>query len=160
MNCVLITFAKKFANQIRIVALRRFVKVLNVFLDVDQVLIVPLLRLVTITNVLIHAPLPNVESTLFVSLRITNHSVVVPQEWLVIPWPAVICQWNLAKTTSNAVPEVCALMEFARPNASAPTRIVFPMKYAKVEYVKEFAATTINVEITKFALIECASKGA
>ena len=56
------------------------------------------------------------------------------------------------------VPEVSVLMEFARPNASAPTRIVFPMKYAKVEYVKEFAATTISAEITKFALIECASK--
>ena len=58
------------------------------------------------------------------------------------------------------MPEVSVLMEFALPNVLAPTRIVFPMKYAKVEYVKEFAATTINVEITKFALIECASKGA
>ena len=79
MNCVLIMYVKKFANQIQIVVLPRFVKELNVFLDVDQVQIVPLLMLVTITNVLIHAQLPNVVSTPFVLLRTINHSVVVPQ---------------------------------------------------------------------------------
>ena len=65
------------------------------------------------------------------------------------------CQLKLAKITFNVDLEAYALMVFVSQNVPAQLEIVCPMKFAKTEFAKEFAAITNSVQITKFALIEC-----
>lgn len=70
------------------------------------------------------------------------------------------CQSNLAVTTFNVVLEAFAQKVSVLPNVSPLTRIVCPMKFARKESARGFAAATNSVEIAKFALTECVSKDA
>ena len=68
----------------------------------------------------------------------------------------MICRKNHVDQISNVVLAVCVLMACVRPNASALSKIVFQIKYAKKESVRGFVAPEINVETSKFVSIECA----
>lgn len=79
-SSVLTTFAKKSANQTVNVEPMRSVKVSNASQDAGPILTAQSPSLVKTTSVLILAPLPNVVSMPFVSLKITSHSAVAHRE--------------------------------------------------------------------------------
>ena len=70
----------------------------------------------------------------------------------------VICPSNPVRVIFNVDQEAFVVMEFVPQNVSAQTKTVCPMKSARMESVKEFAAALINVETTKSVSIECVSR--